>query len=62
MNNVDVVLSICKRTKGLTVNKFYEICNEYGLTNEQKQQVQAELNGRNKHFDPKKLRINLEEM
>ena len=62
MSNVDTVLSICKRTKGLTVNKFYEICNEDELTNEQKQYVQAELNGCNKHFDPKKLRINLEEM
>lgn len=62
MSNVSIVMSICKRTKGLTVNQFYEICNKYGLTNEQKQEVQAELNGRNKHFDPKKLKINLEEI
>ena len=62
MSNMDIVMSICKQTKGLTVNEFYEICNKYGLTNEQKQEVQAELNGCNKHFDPKRLKINLEEM
>lgn len=62
MSNMDTVIRICKQTKGLTVNNFYEICNKYGLTNEQKQEVQAELNGCNKHFDPKKLKINLEEM
>lgn len=62
MNNMDIVISICKRKKGLTLNKFCEICNKYGLTNEQQQEVQAELNGRNKYFDPKKLKINLEEM
>lgn len=62
MSNMDIVMSICKRTKGLTVNKFYKICDEYELTNEQTQEVQAELNGRNKYFDPKKLKINLKEM
>lgn len=62
MSNMDIVIRICKRTKGLTLNKFCEICNKYELTNEQQEEVQAELNGRKKHFDSKKLKIDLKEM
>lgn len=61
MSKIEIVICICKKTKGLTTNKFYKICNKYGLTNEDKQYVQAELNG-NRHFDPKKLKIDLTEM
>ena len=45
MDKIDTVVKICKATKGLTTNQFYEICNRYGLTNEQKQQAQALVNG-----------------
>lgn len=45
-DNLDIVVSICKKIKGLTVNQFYQICDKYNLTNEQCQQAQALINNR----------------
>ena len=46
MDNLDLVVKICKKKKGLTLNRFFKICERYKLTNEQIQQAQALINNR----------------
>jgi hypothetical protein len=46
MDNLDLVVKICKKKKGLTLNQFFKICERYKLTNEQIQQAQALINNR----------------
>ena len=45
MDNLDLVVKICKAEKGLTNNRFYDICDKYGLSSEQMKQALALANG-----------------
>ena len=45
MDNLDLVVEICKAEKGLTNNRFYSICEKYGLSVEQMKQALALVNG-----------------
>lgn len=45
MDNLDLVVKICKAEKGLTTNRFYSICEKYGLSVEQMKQALALVNG-----------------
>ena len=47
MNKLDIVVSICKNTKELTLSHFYRICEYYNLDSEQIKQAQDEINNRN---------------
>ena len=46
MDNLDLVVKICKKKKGLTLSHFFKICECYKLTSEQIQQAQALINNR----------------
>lgn len=48
MDNLDLVVKICKAKKGLTNNRFYNICEKYGLSVEQMKQALALVNGLSK--------------
>lgn len=45
MDNIDLVVKICKAEEGLTTNRFYNICEKYGLSVEQMKQALALVNG-----------------
>ena len=50
MDKIDIVVSICKSIKGLTYNRFCEICDKYDVnTVEERRQVQLLIDGNAQH-------------
>lgn len=50
MTKLEIVIRICKKTEGLTLNRFYKICEEYNLDSEQIKQAQDEINNRHQFY------------
>ena len=49
-DKIDIVVSICKSIKGLTYNRFCEICDKHDVnTVEERRQVQLLLSGNAQH-------------
>ena len=49
-DKIDIVVAICKSIKGLTYNRFCEICDEYNVnTVEERRQVQLLIDGNAQH-------------
>lgn len=62
MDNLDLVVKICKAEKNLTNNYFYKICEKYKLSAEQTKQALALVNGLTKVPEGEKnenIRFNL---
>lgn len=61
-SKAEIVGKICRAKKGLTVNQFYKICEQYNLNEEEMYEARQIADGRGQYFDTRKLKIDLTDM